>query len=72
MTFGEFCREYYRQENGIEIPDWQVDYFDRYYETYTSRGPNVIVNVSRGNNKTNRALIILMLLNAYLEEENGK
>lgn len=72
MTFGEFCREYYRQENGIEIPDWQVDNFDQYYKEFRSRGPDQFIKFQRGNGKTNMAFHLIMLLNAYLEEENGK
>lgn len=71
MTFGEFCREYYRQVNGIEIPDWQVDDFNRYYEAFKSRGPDAVINIPRGNAKTNQALVLIMLLDAYLEEENA-
>lgn len=68
MSFSEYCQALW----GYEMPDWQKDILDQYYDAYKSRGIDSVINVSRGYGKTNTALWILESLSGYLDYLEGK
>ncbi len=76
MTFGEFCKEYYKEEFGIRLYDYQVAYLNKFYGEYSNQDPNSQLSIPMRTARSIAETITIVALVAYLdflkEEENGK
>lgn len=64
MSFREFCAALYKEEYGVEIPEWQLDMLDW---CYVNR--DIALSPMRGDGKSMTKLMILTLITMYDEME---
>ena len=76
MTFADFCKEYYKEEFGIHLYDYQLAYLNKFYGEYFDRDPNSQLSIPMDSARSFAETITIIALVAYLdflkEEENGK
>lgn len=68
MNFSEYCELIWEKE----LPDWQKDILDKYYEGFKNRSIDTTIYISRKNARTSFALGLSTSLCLYLDylEEN--